>query len=126
MSVQYPSTGRATLNPAGQTGWPLLGKEHEITLKRLYPCPHHLEYVVTEPTSDTKQYPTRPAVSIEHLYTVGEDTARVSITTKDGRRWHLDVQRSGDYEVVTSWDSEGDLADLDVPEHVQAELTKLR
>lgn len=51
--------------------------------------------------------------------------ARVEVTDEDGASWELDVAKDGGYEVVASWDSDGNLADVPVPEYVEDLLTRL-
>jgi hypothetical protein len=51
--------------------------------------------------------------------------ARIEVTDEDGTRWELDVAKDGSYEVVASWNADGDLADVPVPEYVEDLLTRL-
>ena len=77
-------------------------------------------------TDTGHDYPTKPAVSLEVLHPVAVDAVRVTATDRDGRRWHLDVTRTGEYDVVASWNSQGELADVAVPEDVERELRGLQ
>jgi hypothetical protein len=84
----------------------------------------------TQPDADTQDdleydYPTKPAISTEVLHPVDEDVARVAVTAADGRKWHLDVTRRGEYSVVASWNPDGELADIEVPTEVEAEVRGL-
>jgi hypothetical protein len=49
----------------------------------------------------------------------------VEVTDEDGTRWELDVERDGSYEVVASWNADGDLADVPVPDYVEDLLSRL-
>ena len=51
--------------------------------------------------------------------------ARVEVTDEDGTEWKLDVERDGSYEVVASWNADGDLADVAVPPYVEDLLSRL-
>ncbi|QIO25397.1 hypothetical protein [Haloarcula sp. JP-L23] len=46
-----------------------------------------------------------PEVEVEHIDVVDEDTGRFEVdAVDDGRRWHVDISRDGDCEVVRAWD----------------------
>ncbi|MHC3382089.1 hypothetical protein [Haloarcula sp. H-GB5] len=65
-----------------------------------------------------------PAVEIEHIDAVDVDTGRFEVATVHGdRRWHIDIDRNGDYEVVRAWDG-NIIVDGDDPEWLH-ELTSL-
>ena len=64
---------------------------------------------------DTIEVYTGETVTIEHLKPLSGGGARFEITTEDARKWHVDVTRDGETEIVTSW-RDGVLADLDEPE----------
>lgn len=63
---------------------------------------------------------------IEHVKPLTGGGARFDITAEDGRRWRLDVTRSGNAEVVTSWDRDGNLADVELPDWVDDILVRLQ
>ena len=48
--------------------------------------------------------------------------ARVKINVDGGPTWTLDVTRTGNYDVVTSEDEHGQLADIDVPWWVEEDV----
>jgi hypothetical protein len=50
---------------------------------------------------------------------------RLTVTDEDGTQWKLDVDTSGDYEIVTSWNADGDLADVPVPDYVDDLLSRM-
>lgn len=64
---------------------------------------------------ETIEVYTGESVTIEHLEALPGGGARFELTTDDGRKWHVDVTRGGETEIVTSW-RDGVLADLDEPE----------
>ncbi|QIO25116.1 hypothetical protein [Haloarcula sp. JP-L23] len=46
-----------------------------------------------------------PAVEVEHIDVVDEDTGRFEVATvDDDRRWHVDISCDGNCEVVRAWD----------------------
>lgn len=53
-------------------------------------------------------------VEVEHVKPLPDGGARFDVRHPDGRRWQLDVSRTGESEIVTSW-RDGDLADLEIP-----------
>lgn len=64
-------------------------------------------------------------VEVEHIKPLANGGARFDIEIDDGRRWQLDVTRSGNVDVVTSW-RDGTLADLDLPDWMDDILTQIR
>ncbi|QIO25537.1 hypothetical protein [Haloarcula sp. JP-L23] len=59
-------------------------------------------------------------LAIEHVGALDDDGARFEVAVADDgddRRWRLDVQPDGSYEVVMSWNG-GALADLATPDFV--------
>jgi hypothetical protein len=51
-------------------------------------------------------------VEVEVLDQLSGGGARVEIDEQDGPRWRLDVNSTGsDYDIVTSWNAAGELAD---------------
>ena len=76
---------------------------------------------------DTLELYTGDTVTVEHVKPLADGGGRFDIAAEDGRKWQIDVTRSGDVDVVTTW-RDGTLADLDVPEwmdDVVARLSKL-
>jgi hypothetical protein len=51
--------------------------------------------------------------------------ARMTVTDEDGTQWKLDVDSSGDYDIVASWNADGDLADVPVPDYVDDLLSRM-
>lgn len=64
-------------------------------------------------------------IEIEHVKSLANGGARFDIEAADGRKWRLDVPRSGDPEVVTSW-RDGTLADLELPDWMDDVLARLQ
>jgi hypothetical protein len=65
-------------------------------------------------------------VTVEPVRQLEGGGARVDVEAADGRRWRLDVPRSGtDPELVTSW-RDGQLADLQVPDWIDDVLLRLQ
>ncbi|QLH82440.1 hypothetical protein [Halosimplex pelagicum] len=62
-------------------------------------------------------------VEVEKLDDAGAGGARLDVEHPDGRRWRLEVSRSGEPEVVTSW-RDGELCDVDVPEWLEDNLKR--
>jgi hypothetical protein len=52
--------------------------------------------------------------------------ARVDVVDERGRKWRLDVPKTGDgVEIVTTW-RDGELADLELPEWIDDVLVQLQ
>jgi hypothetical protein len=65
-------------------------------------------------------------VDVDVIKPLSGGGARVEIDAVDGARWRLDVTSTGELsEVVTSWNSEGELADKEVPDWVDDILLRL-
>jgi len=65
-------------------------------------------------------------VEVEVIKPLAGGGARVEIDKPDGPRWRLDATRSGELsEVVTSWNSDGELADVEIPDWVDDILLRL-
>ncbi|WP_135363426.1 hypothetical protein [Halosimplex halophilum] len=62
-------------------------------------------------------------VEVEKVQETGAGGARLDVTHPDGRKWRLEVSRSGKPEVVTSW-RDGQLTDLEIPEWLEDNLRK--
>jgi len=69
------------------------------------------------PETETVQISTDLEVEIEHVKPVGASGARIDIEASDGRKWRVDVTRSGNVDVVTTW-RDGELTDLELPEWI--------
>jgi hypothetical protein len=63
-------------------------------------------------------------VEVEHVDALANGGARFDIRS-DGKRWRVDVQRSGEVEIVTTW-KDGQLADLDEPEWLDDVVSRLQ
>ncbi|MFA1612078.1 hypothetical protein [Halobellus rubicundus] len=51
---------------------------------------------------------------------------RIELDVEGGPRWRLDVNSTGnDYDVVTSWNERGELADVEVPAWIDDVLAQL-
>lgn len=50
---------------------------------------------------------------------------RMTVTDEDGTQWKLNIDDTGDYELVASWNADGDLADIPVPEYVEDLLSRM-
>ncbi|WP_225333831.1 hypothetical protein [Halomicrobium urmianum] len=64
-------------------------------------------------------------VEVEHVDALAEGGARFDVEAADGRKWRIDVDRHGDFDIVTTW-RDGQLADVDVPEWMGDLVTRLR
>ncbi|MFC7200658.1 hypothetical protein [Halospeciosus flavus] len=63
-------------------------------------------------------------VDVEHVKPLSNGGARFDVEHPDGRRWQLDVSRTGESEIVTSW-RDGQLVDLDIPDWLDDLLAQL-
>jgi len=69
---------------------------------------------------------TGEEVAVEPIKPLSDGGSRVELDVVDGPRWRLDVTASGDeFEVVTSWNSAEELADVEPPEWVDDVLLRL-
>jgi hypothetical protein len=73
---------------------------------------------------DTMEVYSGIEVEVEHVKTLAKGGARFDITADDGRKWRLDLSRTGDVEIVTSW-RDDTLADMDVPEWIDDVTARL-
>jgi hypothetical protein len=65
-------------------------------------------------------------VDVDVIKPLSGGGARVELDATDGGRWRLDVNSTGsDYEVITSWNSAGELADVDLPDWAEDILLRL-
>lgn len=51
---------------------------------------------------------------------------RVDLDVREGPRWRLDVARTGTYEIVTSWNADDQLADVETPAWIDDVLARLQ
>ena len=65
-------------------------------------------------------------VAVEPIKQLENGGARVEIDATDGPRWRVDVTRSGSVEVVTSWDADGNLADVEMTDWAEDVLERMR
>jgi hypothetical protein len=66
-------------------------------------------------------------VEIEPMDELSGGGARVDVDVVEGPRWRVDVNSTGsDYDVVTSWDREEQLADIEPPGWLDDVLARLR
>ena len=65
-------------------------------------------------------------VEVEPVRSLSSGGVRVEVDAIDGGRWRLDVEKDGGYEVVTSWDAAGQLADVDVPDWMDDVVSRLQ
>ena len=65
-------------------------------------------------------------VEVEPIEELSGGGARVDVDAIDGPRWRLDVTKTGNYELVTSWNADGQLDDVDVPEWMDDVITRLQ
>jgi hypothetical protein len=76
---------------------------------------------------DTITTYTGAEVAIEPVDQLSGGGARVDVDQVDGPRWRVDVTRTGQLDaVVTTWDAEEQLADIDAPEWLDDVLARLR
>jgi hypothetical protein len=65
-------------------------------------------------------------VEVDVIKPLSGGGARVELDAVDGGRWRLDVNSTGrDYDVLTSWNSHGELADVPVPDWAEDILLRL-
>ena len=75
---------------------------------------------------DTIEVYTGAEVAVEPIKPLSGGGSRVEIDVIEGPRWRLDVTAAGDdYEVVTSWNSADELADVEVPDWIDDVLLRL-
>ena len=70
--------------------------------------------------SHTVEPHDRTELNVQYLGATGDDTAEFEIEPSaedDTRRWRIEINRTGGYEVVESWDH-GVEANLDAPDWV--------
>lgn len=76
---------------------------------------------------DTITTYTGAEVAIDPVDPLSGGGARVDVDQVDGPRWRVNVTRTGQLDaVVTSWDAEEQLADIDAPEWLDDVLARLR
>jgi hypothetical protein len=70
---------------------------------------------------------TGAEVAIEPVDERSGGGARVDVDEVEGPRWRVDVTRTGSLDqVVTTWDRDGQLADIEPPEWLDDVLARLR
>ncbi|WP_135828551.1 hypothetical protein [Halorussus halobius] len=65
-------------------------------------------------------------VGFEDVKPLSGGGARVDLDAENGPKLRLDVTKSGKYEVVTSWNADGELADVDEPDWVEDIVAQLQ
>lgn len=76
---------------------------------------------------DTITVQSGTEVAVEPITELAGGRARLEIDAVDGPRWRLDVPATGQNpDLVTSWDSNDDLADIDLPDWVDDVLVRLQ
>lgn len=77
--------------------------------------------------SRTYETPNGEKAEISKLDALAGGGARIAIDVDDGPRWRLDVNNTGeDYDLVTAWNADDQLADIDVPEWIDELLLRLQ
>lgn len=51
---------------------------------------------------------------------------RVDVEAVDGPTWRLDVKQMGSYETVTTWNANGELAEVAVPDWIDDVIARLQ
>lgn len=70
---------------------------------------------------------TGAEVAIEPVDQLSSGGARIDVDQVEGPRWRVDVTRTGQFHaVVTTWDCDGQLADVDAPAWLDDVLARLR
>lgn len=65
-------------------------------------------------------------VDVDVIEPLAGGGARVEIDEEDGPRWRLDVTSTGKLaEVVTTWNSDDELADVEIPDWIGDVLSRL-
>lgn len=67
----------------------------------------------------TIQTYTGEEIDYEYLEPRPAGGARFDIEAEDGRKWRIDITRSGQHDLVTSWNSDGDLDDVPLPDWLE-------
>lgn len=57
-------------------------------------------------------------VDVDRIRPVEDGKTRFEFDVEDGPRWRIDVKPPDDYELVTSWSADDELADLDLPKWI--------
>ena len=66
--------------------------------------------------------PDGTEVAIEPIKSLPSGGSRIKIDVDDGPTWTLDVTRSENYDVVTTKDEHGQLADIEIPWWVEEDV----
>ncbi|CCQ34914.1 hypothetical protein HLRTI_002323 [Halorhabdus tiamatea SARL4B] len=69
--------------------------------------------------------PTGDEVEIKHVKELANGGARFDITADDGRKWRVDITRTGSIDLVTTW-RDGVLEDLDEPDWMTDVIARLQ
>ncbi|MEE6210880.1 hypothetical protein U3A55_12045 [Salarchaeum sp. III] len=64
-------------------------------------------------------------VEIELVKPLPGGGQRIDVTSEDGRRWKLDVDRNGGIDPITTW-RHGTLADVDIPDWMGDVIAQLQ
>jgi hypothetical protein len=70
----------------------------------------------------TIERPDGTEAAIEPVKQLAGGGARIEIDVEDGPTWTLDVTRTGKYDVVTTEDADGQLADIEIPWWVEEDV----
>ncbi len=65
-------------------------------------------------------------VGFEHIKPLSSGGARVEFDVEGGPRWRVDVSNAGDYEIVTSWNANDELADVETPDWMDDLVAQLQ
>jgi hypothetical protein len=65
-------------------------------------------------------------VGFEHVKPLSGGGARVDLDAEGGPKFRLDITKSGNHEIVTSWDKHGNLADVETPDWVEDIVAQLQ
>jgi|GEM_PF-658587 len=66
-------------------------------------------------------------VEVEPIRQLSGGGSRIELDVVDGPRWRLDVTGTGqDYDIVTSWNSADELADIEPPQWVDDVILRLK
>lgn len=65
-------------------------------------------------------------VEVEPIKPLSGGGARVELDAEDGPTWRLDITNSGKFDVVTSWNADGELADVETPDWVGDIVARLQ
>jgi hypothetical protein len=65
-------------------------------------------------------------VAVKPIKPLANGGTRVDISAEDGPKWRLNITRAGNITVVTTWNADGELADVEVPDWMDDIVARLQ